>query len=376
MSSVAPDRRRVIIRALIAAIILVVGFNVLAFALDEVSGARKGPTSSSYTTSPQGLAAYADLLARNGHPIARFRGQLDQTAPPSGATVVLLDAQLSLDEARVLRTFVTGGGRLITGGPPANVRLSELVVDAPSWAPEGESRIKPLAPVTEVEGISEVATASFGSWSDARSTLPALGNNGHPVVTVESVGGGRIVLLADSSILHNNLIAAADNAAFGLRIAGQDGRPVLFVESVHGFGASTGLGAVPWRWRWALGGLVLAVLVYFLARGRRLGPPEDLRRPLAPPRRDYVDALAGILARTRDPSSVTTTLQTAIRRKLAALTGLQINSSREDVARAGTSAGLTEAEAGVLAGSVRTEQDLMVLAGVLAVLDKRKGKPI
>jgi hypothetical protein len=105
------------------------------------------------------------------------------------------------------------------------------------------------------------------------------------------------VLLADASPLQNRLLDAADNAAFGLDVAG--GRPVVFLETVHGYGAAARVfSGLPAEVRWALLGLLLAGLVAVWSAGRRFGPPEDAERALPPPRTEYVDALAAALART------------------------------------------------------------------------------
>ncbi|MGI9608765.1 MAG: hypothetical protein ACR2NL_00570, partial [Acidimicrobiia bacterium] len=100
-------------------------------------------------------------------------------------------------------------------------------------------------------------------------------------------------------------------------MAGDAGRQVLFLEYLHGYTRSTGVAALPSRWRWALGGLLLAGFVWLIARGRRLGPPEDAERRLAPPRVLYVDALAAGLSRTRDRSGATEPIRRRIENHLA-----------------------------------------------------------
>ena len=113
------------------------------------------------------------------------------------------------------------------------------------------------------------------------------------------VGSGTVELLADSSPLQNRLLGSADNAAFGLALAGPPSRPVEFLESYHGYGTGSGLSALPLAWKLLLGGLGLAALVYMVARGRRFGPPEEEGRSLAPPRREYVESLAAVVARSK-----------------------------------------------------------------------------
>ncbi len=79
---------------------------------------------------------------------------------------------------------------------------------------------------------------------------------------------------------------------------------MVFAESVHGFGAGTGLVALPSRWKWTLAGLLLAALIYVASRFRRLGPPEPRPATALPPRREHVEALALALSRSADADTV------------------------------------------------------------------------
>lgn len=356
-------------RAVIVGVVAVVGLNVLAFVLDRSGGARAGPPSSSYTTSPEGLAAYADLLERSGHPIARVRARLEDAPPPPQTTVILLDPDaVSTAAARQLRTFVENGGRLVAGGllSSGDSWLKEIIDRPPTWSAGGAASVEPLVPAPETVGVERVETAELGHWSDAGSTLPFIGSEEGFTATLAAPGGGRVVLLADSSPLHNGLLDHADNAAFGLQIVGESGRPVLFVESVHGYGDRTGLAAIPARWKWALGGLTLAALVFMVARGRRLGPPDETARDLPPPRSDYVDALAGILVRTGDARGVAAKLQSSLKDRVARRTGLTSSVSPEALIAAGIRTGLHEHEARALVIPQPGESDLLTLSRALA----------
>ena len=126
---------------------------------------------------------------------------------------------------------------------------------------------------------------------------------------------GEIVLVADPSPLQNRLLDEADNATLALALAG-DG-PLVFVEGPHGYGTTTGLAALPARFKWALGLLALSALVLIAARWPRLGPPEPPDDPLFPPRRAYVDALAATLARTHDRTAALEAVRSAGRERLA-----------------------------------------------------------
>ena len=155
------------------------------------------------------------------------------------------------------------------------------------------------------------------------------------------------MLLADAAPLYNDALARADNAAFALAAAGGADRPVVFLETVHGYGEATGLAALPARAVWVLAGLALAALALVWSMARRLGPAEDEARALAPPRRDYVEALAAALAATGDREGVAGTAARGARLRLEARAGLPPGADdaalREAAARFGLDAAETEA---------------------------------
>jgi hypothetical protein len=115
-------------------------------------------------------------------------------------------------------------------------------------------------------------------------------------------GQGRIYVL-DGSVLSNRGLKAGDNALFLAALAARhagDGQ-VVFDEFVHGYGDAVSLLSIAaWPLRLALATGVLALLVFAVAAGRRLGPPSP--EP-APPRRasiEQIDALATFYAARRN----------------------------------------------------------------------------
>jgi hypothetical protein len=183
------------------------------------------------------------------------------------------------------------------------------------------------------------------------------------VLSVATVGRGRVALLADPSPLQNRLLDEAGNAALGLALAGPPGRRVVFAETVHGFGEERGLAALPERWKWTLAGLLLAAVAWVASRIRRLGPAEDERRPLPPPRRAYVDAVAAALARTRKPSVTADRVSAAVRRRVARRAGLGSDPPDSSVAAAAATLGLSDEEAAALTRPARDEDEDLLLAG-------------
>jgi hypothetical protein len=119
------------------------------------------------------------------------------------------------------------------------------------------------------------------------------------------------VLLADPSPLQNRLLDKDDNAVFGLAAVGPADAAVVFAEAGHGFHRTQGLSALPRKWKAALLVGALATAIWMWAAGRRLGPAQDDARPLPPPRRAYVDAVAATLAKTGQPAAALAPLRAA-----------------------------------------------------------------
>ena len=228
---------------------------VLAFLIDGVllralMTAPSGPPLSSYSTSARGLAAWAELLARDGHVVRQLRRPLSSVRLPPRATLVILGGTQALNSAdgSAIARFVDGGGW--------------LVVDSAS------------------------RTTSAGVR-------------------------GRIVGVPDPRFLENDELAHGDNAFRALAVAGPRSRPVLFDELIHGYGVATGLAALPRRWWFALAILVVALAAFALSRAMRLGGSDPVPPPLPSPRTAYVEAMAEALVRTAGRAELVRRLEDA-----------------------------------------------------------------
>lgn len=332
----------------VAAVVVavVVAANLLLRFLGSITGGTPGgPRSSSYATSRAGAAAYAELLGRAGHAVRQVR-TLPHSHPPSpDATVILLDPPaVAPRDVEALGRFVRAGGRLVAAGlSPEAIR--PLVAPLPQIVP-GSTRVR-------VQRL-EIRTDGAALWRP------------HSFLVVRRDGRGTIYLLADSSPLQNRLLPRADDAALGLALAGPSPRPVDFLESYHGYGRSSGLAAVPLAWKLLLGGLALAALVYMVARGRRFGPPQQEGRELPPPRREYVEALAGSLARTRRRQDAVEPVRREAREALLRRVALPPDAGDPAVREAARRIGLADADADALLDPARTDADVLALGRVLA----------
>jgi uncharacterized protein DUF4350 len=363
-------------RAVIVLLVLAVVVNIVLSLLDSSTrGADEtAPQSSSLSTGNDGLAAYAELLRRNDRDTDAQRGDItDAALSPTDTLVVLDPIGFDRDEERAVRRFIARGGRLVAGGAGASGLLAAVLADPPTWSPAGVRNAEADGGAPEVAGLDSVRTAGEGSWSTPGETTPVLGDGTRTLATVADVDRGRVVALADPSPLQNRLLGTADNAGFGLAATG-DGRTVVFAEGAHGYGEASGLGAIPGRWQAALVGLTLAALLGVVAAGRRLGPPEDAARPLPPSRREYVDAVAVSLARTKRPGEALGPLQAAARARLARRAGLPPTASEAQLRAAAARLGWSAAETDALFAPTRTADEVVAAGSALARANQGEGE--
>jgi len=265
----------------------------IVLALEWLAPTPGGPPGSSYATAPAGAAAYAELLRRDGRRVTRLREPLAD-AGRLDTLVVLEPEHIAPEDGHEIGRRVRAGMRLVAGGGAAGW-LRDVVAEPPGKGGGAPGRARVTGPAPETAGIRAVEFRAGGHWVRLGQTEPLLATGAGPVVVAARQGEGRVVLLADPTPLLNGALADADDAAFALAAAGPSGRPVAFLETIHGF-EDTGLAALPGRAIWVLVGLAIAALLLVWSLARRLGPPEDEERALAPPRRDYAEALAAALA--------------------------------------------------------------------------------
>jgi hypothetical protein len=362
------------VRAGLVVAAVIAGLIAISAAVNAFVPSQHGPTSSSYATTPGGLAAYAELLQRSGHPVAQLR-----RAPASGEfgpkqTVVLLDPDLLLGaQGRALLRFVMAGGHLLAGGSSSAAFLATILKRPPTLRSFAPKTAGPLAATPETAGVSRVATLGDGGWSPGSAPAgmrAALGAPGSPpLLLVGSLGRGRIALLADASPLQNRLLASADNARLGVDLAGAPGRPVVFVESVHGYGVARGLAALPARWWWMVAGLTLAALAWIAGRWPRLGPPSAHGRVLPPARSAYLQGMTNILRRADRPIEVAELARETARRLALRRTGPTDGAGSQERLEAVRRLGLSDAEASLVTDDAPLgAEDLLVVAAALARL--------
>jgi hypothetical protein len=358
--------------------LLVIGLAVLAVllvlrglgSLTRDSQRAQGPAGSSYAYGPDGVSAYASLLQRNGHDVVRVRDRVrDLDLDPRFTVILLWPDVVSPADARALRRFLERGGRLVAADVQPGDWLGAVVRDPPHWADGALGPTRPLAALPETRGVHRIGSGVEGHFTSAGSAVAAVGDATSILAAVERVGAGRAVLLADPAPLLNDRLARRDNALFALNIAGE-GRPVAFVESVHGYGRASGWGSLPGRFRGALVLLGLAGAALVLARGRRLGPAQAQGRALAPARAAYAEGLAGALVRSDPPGDAIAPVVEEARRLLLAPPG----GGDDELLAAARRAGLSEDEARAIVHGAPDRPAALAAASGLARINERRGE--
>jgi hypothetical protein len=348
------------------------GLLAVATVVGWLTPTPSGPRSSSYATAPAGARAYAELLEADGRRVTRLRRAVARRAPGPRTTLVVLETGgLPREEATAIGDFVRGGGRLVVAGRDEGGWLRRAIGDAPEPAGADPLTARPRGSQPETGGVAEVRAPRGGELDPLGPAEPILGAAG-VFAAVQDVGRGRVVVLADPSPLQNRALATADNAAFGLRIAGPPERPVAFLETVHGYGA-TGLAALPGSAKAALALLVLALVAFAWSHARRIGPAErEEADELAPARALYVDALAGTLERSRRPDAVGELLAAAARDRLLRRAALEGTPGPAALREAAERLGLPEDEARAIVDGVQGPEGALAAGRALARLSERE----
>jgi hypothetical protein len=334
-------------RAALAVVAFVLALNLVIVLIEALVPSPSGPESSAFATQERGLAAWAELARRSGRDVRLARRPPADAPPPAGATAVVLDPEdLPARDVAALRELAEAGGRVIAGGRRPGAWLEQLAgPGAPEWEREAAESAR-AAPAPLTARVERIRSAGEGGWERAGRALPLVVADGRPTFLLAAAGSGSILLVADASPLQNRLLARDDNAALALALAG-DG-PLVFVESAHGYGPASGLAALPARLQWGLALLGLSALLLIAARWRRLGPPQPPDRPLPPPRRAYVDALAATLARTPDRAAAVAAVRSAARDRLARRAAVPAGAPADAWRAAARASGLDDEQARAL----------------------------
>ena len=198
--------------------------------------------------------------------------------------------------------------------------LIRLRIGISAARPAGDS--VPAQPIDAGERVHHVPMAAGSAIDAAPYLTPLLTQSGALTAVAEQVsGGGRAYVLASTFPLSNDGLRNADSSTLVLSMLERArGGSIGFDEYHHGEMTVTADGAAavfqsPLGLALLLG--VASVVVFLAVSGRRLGRPlEGHDVALVPSTASYIDAMAGLYARSRDRGAVATRYAEELRQRL------------------------------------------------------------
>jgi hypothetical protein len=320
---------------------------------------RKTDRGSIFAADASGTRGLFLLLRSEGLPVAPL------TRPPTAALekglLVVIDPGGEMDDdaaERVVEWIASGGATIVAGEQlgPLGVAL-KAKVSLPTKRGLG------LASPTHRSDKWSMATGSDAEI-DVEGTRDVLLRRDGAAQAVEvDCGRGKAVLVADAFCATNAGIDAADNASWWVdtcrRLA--DGRPVMFLETVHGFArepsipeylTDRGLGPL------ALQVLLVAGVLLWLVGSRKappLAPSTLIRRPAA----EYAATMAQLYRQGRSEAHAASValseLEAWWRRPASARAFARLDASQKAAAQAEIQT--LEAEGRGLTGLARPGED-------------------
>jgi hypothetical protein len=347
-------RRVVVAVAVIGAAMLALG--VLVSPRTE-AGDRSGPG---------GTLGLRRLLREMAIPV------LDRATPPDppATFVVLVDLRTSQQDGALLR-WASEGGRLVVADPDSEI-MSEVGVRVSPLGGSlfGDRTLHPGCVAPEAAGVRtiEVDPGDAALTPGRATTVSCFRASSGAYAASLRHGRGTVVTLGGASFLVNERLGRADNALFSVRLLDAGG-PVDFGPALPPGGAAAGRtsiwAALPAGARAGIVALVLALVAFAVARGRRLGRPvpEDPVSPI--PAGELVHASGNLYRMARATPFAASLLRRGAVARMARRVGLEPGGSPATLASRVSELTGEDPQAleWILAGAdPRTDEELIMLA--------------
>jgi hypothetical protein len=301
----------------------------LVLILVSTAPASLNDDPSSRAAGKAGTLALYSWLDKLGLRVHRISGQFDTGASD---VVVVADPRTAISDAdadTVMRALAGGADLVlaVSASTPAtsSALLDRLRIAVDVGRPAGDA--VPAQPIDAADRVHHVPMAAGVSIEPAPYLTPLLVQADAITAVAETVqGGGRAYVLASAFPLSNDGLRDADSATLVLSLLERArGGAIAFDEYHHGESQGTPDGAAavfesPVGLALLLG--VAALLSFLAISGRRLGPPLPAGdASLVPSTATYIDAMAGLYARSRDRGGVAMRYADELKRHVAAGVG-------------------------------------------------------
>lgn len=285
---------------------------------------------SSRAAGKGGTLALYTWLDRLGFRVHRITGQFDLARSD---VIVIADPRsaISDSEADSVMRAVAGGADVvlaISASAPntSSALLDRLRIAIDTGRPAGDS--VPAQPIDAGDRVHHVPTGAGVVIAAAPYLTPLLRQADGSTAVAEAIpGSGRAYVLASPLPLSNDGLRDGDSAALVLTLLERArGGSIGFDEYHHGESQAAPDGAAaifesPVGLALLLG--VASLVVYLALSGRRLGRPlPSGDASLVPSTSTYIDAMAGLYARSSDRGGVAARYGDELRRRLARWVGV------------------------------------------------------
>jgi hypothetical protein len=294
----------------------------LAYWLQPSQGS---PEHSSTSDAADGASAAVLFAQSMGHPTVDVAGSF---TPPSGNSLMFVftpTSPFTADEADQTAAWVRSGGVLVYASERGDPELDRAFgVTRVSGMVSGlTATAEPvLAGVTTVAGGDAVVPL----YPAANQVAILRSPGGYALGFMNSLGSGRVVVLADPLVLCNGYLEKQDNGRLLADLLGNDRGTVAFDEYHHGLTFSD-LSPQAWLltpWGAGIMWLLVAVFVGLLLRGRGFGPLVPRQTETVRADVEWAVAVGELLRRSGARAVTLGVLATASERAVAARTGLPL----------------------------------------------------
>jgi hypothetical protein len=344
---------------------------LLAYAATPKGGESYAPYDPA-SPDPDGTRALVRVLEDHGVEVEVVRSSkaLDDTDIEADTTVFVTGTDaLGEDTASRLRERTDDAADLILAEPAPYVSAMLGIPYAVSQTPE---KVEAECDDPRWDGLSIHADAVTAY--DSGSCFPYEGG----AVLAPAEG---LTIWGAPQVLTNDQILRADNAAGALRLLGGSDHLVWYVPSFEDLAPEEAHSPASLLPRWikpALWLLLLAVVAFAVARGRRLGPLAVEPLPVHVRAGETTRSLGRLYRRSGDRTHAATTLRHAARTRLARRLRLGRDAPIEAVVRAVVQrTGRPDPEVFVLLtdAPIENDHDLITLANALAALEEEVRHP-
>ncbi len=284
------------------------------------------PTRSTYSSGPNGTKAAFLLLEQLGFRAVRSRSSLS-SIPPGAKIIFIIDPLPMMlftgREIAALDEWVWKGGTLIcfNGYPRLFPALEDVDVKQIEYQ---ESVYEPRHKIGYFSNIRKLKTSSAVRITEISETLgykTLMKDEKGILAAVKPQGKGRIIVIADPSLITNAGIGRSDNAVFIANLAtlnARKGETIVFDEYHQGYGEKRSVAHLLGKYgRMAAVLLAMALIFALYSVGRRFGAVRPAEKPSVRVNYEYIEAMGRLYQRAGASSAAAEILCREFQKKLA-----------------------------------------------------------